>query len=186
MDEIVIQKILAGDSEAFRQLITKYKDMAYSIAMSVLKDEFNAQEVLQFSFLIAFEKLASFRGKSKFSTWLYRIVINESFKLAKKHKNEFVNFVETVPEQSSDIDDSILKLEEEDQKYIINEALKRLSPKESLILRLFYLEENRIGEICDITGWSESNIKVLLHRARTNMKLILTEIYKLDKKGLYQ
>jgi RNA polymerase sigma-70 factor (ECF subfamily) len=154
--------------------------------MSVLKDEFHAQEVLQLSFLIAFEKLSTFRGKSKFGTWFYRIVINESFKRVKKHKNEFVSFVETVPETFSDSDNSILKLEEDDQKYFINEALKRLSPKESLVLRLFYLEENQINEICDITGWSASSVKVILHRARINLKHILTKIYKLDKKGLYQ
>src|SRR5665648_688629 len=154
MDDICIQKVLNGDSEAFRQLITKYKDMAFSIAMSVLKDEFYAEEILQTSFLIAFDKLSTFRGSSKFSTWFYRIVINESFKLSKKHKTEFVDFVEIPPEVSDEIDNSILKLEIDDQKYFINEALKKISPKESLVLRLFYLDENSIEEISSITGWS--------------------------------
>ena len=59
MDEICINRILNGDPEAFRQLIAKYKDMAYSIAMSVVKDEFYAEEIIQGSFLIAYSKLAS-------------------------------------------------------------------------------------------------------------------------------
>lgn len=185
MDEICIQRILGGDSEAFRQLITKYKDMAYSIAMSVIKDEFHAEEIIQDSFVIAYEKLDTFKGDSKFSTWFYRIVINESFKLAKKHKNEFVDFVESTPEISDEINIAILNLKIDDQKYFINEALKKVSPKESLVLRLFYLNENSIEEISGITGWSSSNIKVILHRARTNLKYILTKIYKLDKKVLY-
>jgi RNA polymerase sigma factor (sigma-70 family) len=185
MDEICIQRILGGDPEAFRQLITKYKDMAYSIAMSVIKDEFHAEEIIQDSFIIAYEKLATFKGDSKFSTWFYRIVINESFKLAKKHKTEFVNFVETATEISDDINNAILNLKTDDQKYFINEALKKISSKESLVLRLFYLDENSIEEISGITGWSSSNTKVILHRARTNLKFILTEIYKLDEKALY-
>jgi RNA polymerase sigma factor (sigma-70 family) len=185
MDDTCIQKILDGDSEAFRQIIIEYKDMAYSIAMSIIKNEFYAEEILQGSFLIAYDKLDTFKGTSKFSTWLFRIVINESFKLVKKHKTEFVDFVETLPQISDEIDKSILKLEEDDQKYFINEALKRIPSKESLVLRLFYLDENSIEEICDITGWSSSNIKVILHRARINLRLTLTETYKLDKKSLY-
>lgn len=185
MDEICIRRILNGDSEAFRQLITKYKDMAYSIAMSVVKDEFYAEEIIQGSFLIAYDKLATFKGASKFSTWFYRIVINEAFKLAKRHKTEFVDYVETPPEISDGIDNAILKLEVDDQKYIINEALKKISAKESLVLRLFYLDEMSIEEITGITGWSYSNIKVILHRARINLRHILSDIYKLDKKVLY-
>lgn len=159
--------------------------MAYSLAISIIKDEFYAEEILQSSFLIAFEKLSTFKGASKFSTWFYKIVINESFKYAKKHKTEFIDFVEITPENCNKFQDSILKLEVDDQKYFINEALKKISQKESLVLRLFYLNENSIEEIASETGWSTSNIKVILHRARINLRLTLTEVYKLDKKVLY-
>jgi RNA polymerase sigma-70 factor (ECF subfamily) len=185
MDEICINQILQGDSQAFRQLITKYKDMAYSIAMSVVKDEFYAEEILQESFLLAYDKLATFKGNSKFSTWFYRIVINQSFKIAKKHKTEFVDFMEIPPDISVEIDNTILKLEVDDQKYFINEALKKIPGKESLVLRLFYLDENSIEEITGITGWTSSNIKVLLHRARIDLRYQLFKIYKLEKKALY-
>ena len=185
MDENCIRRILDGDSKAFRQIIIKYKDMAYSLAMSVIKNEFYAQEILQNSFLITYDKLSTFNGASKFSTWFYRIVINESFKYVKKHKTEFIDFVETPPEIPNEMENAILKLELDDQKYYITEALKKISPKESLILRLFYLDENSIEEIRSITGWSSSNIKVILHRARINLKHILTEIYKLDKQVFY-
>jgi len=185
MDEICIQKVLNGNPEEFRHLITKYKDMAYSIAMSVIKDEFLAEEIIQISFIKAFDKLHTFKGVSKFSTWFYRIVINEAFKHANKSKNEFVNFVETLPAKSPDIDNVMFKLESDDQKHFINEALKKLNSKEGLALRLFYLEENSIKEISDMTGWTDSNIKVILHRARFNLKHVLMEIYKLDRKGFY-
>ena len=80
MDNCLVQKILDGDSEAFRHIISKYKDMAYSIAMSVTKNKFQAEEILQVSFLKVYDKLNTFKGEAKFSTWLYKIVINESFK----------------------------------------------------------------------------------------------------------
>lgn len=185
MDNSLVQKILDGDSEAFRHIISKYKDMAYSIAMSVTKNEFQAEEILQVSFLKVYDKLNTFKGEAKFSTWLYKIVINESFKLVKKNKTELVDFVETLPEVSNEFNNEILILEEADQKLLVNEALKKIPSKESLVLRLFYLEENSISDISDITGWSSSNIKVILHRARINLKLILTETYQLDKTALY-
>src|SRR5664279_767345 len=92
MDDIYIQKVLKGDTDAFRFLIKKYKDIGYSLAMSVVKDEFTAQDVLQASFVIAFSKLSTFKGNSKFSTWLYRIIINEAFNAIRKRKNETVSF----------------------------------------------------------------------------------------------
>ena len=184
MDEIYIRNILEGNSEEFRYIIEKYKDMAYSIAMSVVKDEFLAEEIIQLSFVKAFEKLDTFKGNSKFSTWLHRIVINESFKVNRKRKNELLSFVDEFSVMPTEIEKSILELEEDDQKYFINEALKRLSSKESLVLRLFYLEENSIDEVSNLTGWSDSNVRVILHRARTNLRQVLSDIYKLSKKEL--
>ena len=79
MDDLYIRKVLQGDTDAFRWIIKNHKDMAYSLAMSVVKDEYIAREVLQISFVQAYTKLNTFLGKSKFSTWFFRIVIHESF-----------------------------------------------------------------------------------------------------------
>jgi len=64
--------------------------------------------------------------------------------------------------------------------------LKILAPKESLALRLFYLEENSIEEIAEITGWTNSNIKVILHRARINLRQLLKNYFNIDKQLLNQ
>jgi RNA polymerase sigma factor (sigma-70 family) len=186
MNELIIQRILDGDKEAFRKIISEYKDMAFSIAMSVIKEEFSSAEIVQVSFIKAYDNLSYFRGESKFSTWFYRIVVNESFKFIKKQKTEIIDFVDNPLDSVIDIDHSFLKLDEDEQKYFINEALNKISFKESLILRLFYLEENSIEEICNITGWTGSNIKVILHRARINLKRILADKYNIDKKILYK
>jgi len=72
----------------------------------------------------------------------------------------------------------LLSLSEDEQRYCINEALKKLPPKESLVLRLFYLQEESVKEIGEITGWSASNVKVMLHRARKKMQVVLQQIMK--------
>lgn len=185
MDDIYIQKVLKGDTDAFRFLIRKYKDIGYSLAISVVKDEFAAQDVLQASFVIAYTKLSTFKGKSKFSTWLYRIIINEAFKALKKHKKDIVSYGELPVNVLNDVEDTSSKINGEDQRYYINEALKLLSPNESLALRLFYLGENSIEEIAEITGWNNSNIKVILHRARSNMRHILESRFNIISETLY-
>ena len=186
MDEIYIQKVLKGDSDAFRFLIREYKDIGYSLAMSVFKDEFAAQDVLQASFVIAYTKLSTFKGKSKFSTWFYRIIINEAFKVLKKHNKDIVSYGELPVNISTDVEDTGSRIDGEDQRYYINEALKLLSPNESLALRLFYLGENSIEEIAEITGWSNTNIKVILHRARINMRQLLETRFNVNQTAFYK
>ena len=68
-DQIYIDKVLQGDTNAFAYLINKYKDMAYTVAIKIVKSHEDAEEVAQDSFLKAYEKLDSFKGNSKFSTW---------------------------------------------------------------------------------------------------------------------
>ena len=163
MDDIYIQKVLDGNQDAFRFLIKKYKNLSYSYAMSVVKDEFLAQEVLQISFIKAYTKLNTFKGNSKFSTWLYRIIVNEAFKMLNKRKREVALIDDKLIDTNVIATDSIESATKEHQKYFVNEALKKLGPKESLALRLFYLEEHSVKDITEITGWNKTNIKVLLH-----------------------
>lgn len=171
MDSAYIKKVLDGSTEDFRYFIQKYKDLAFSVAVSVVKNEFDAEEVVQESFIKAFKNLKSFQGKSEFKTWFYRIVINEAFKRIQKTKEEIVlPSGQNLPE-SEDSTDTYRGLNAEEQQVLVAESLKRIPPKESLLLQLFYLEGNSIDEITNITGWSEANVKVILHRARKHLLL---------------
>lgn len=177
MDERYIKKVLEGDPEAFRYFLRNYKDMAFRLAVSIVKDAYYAEEVVQDAFMKAFKGLKSFKGTAKFKTWFYRIVINEAFQRLRKTKREMVSFVPA--EEIIFLECSPLyALQEEEQKHMIGEALNKLPPKESLVLTLFYLEEYSLAEICNITGWSLSNTKVLLHRARKDMRLMLGSTLK--------
>jgi RNA polymerase sigma-70 factor (ECF subfamily) len=186
MDDLYLKKIIDGDAGSFRYFVKKYKDAGYSLSMSVVKDEFLAQEVLQSAFIKAYSGIEAFKGKSKFSTWFYRILINEAFKASNKHsnkqkKNNNID-IELISGKLPDADYFETGDKEEYQKHCINEALKRINPRESLALRLFYLEECSIEDITEITGWTDSNVKVILHRARAHMKQVLEKCYKSDKK----
>jgi len=76
------------------------------------------------------------------------------------------------------------ELKEADQKFYVNEVLKVMSPNESLVLRLFYLNENSISEICEMTGWEKSKVKVTLHRARKSMEEKLNKLLNKEVESL--
>lgn len=176
-DELHIRKVLDGDESAFRYFITEYKDMAFTVAISIVKEENIAQEVVQDAFFKAFKALRSFKNEALFSTWFYRIVVNEGLLRLKKMKREIITFSAEYDPDVRD-EDVFLDLEGSEQSHLINEALKKLSPNESLVLRLFYLQEENIKSVCDITGMTASNVKVTLHRARRNMLGVISQLKK--------
>lgn len=185
MDELYIKKVLDGDIDAFRYLVHQYKDRAYTIALSVLKTEFDARDAVQEAYIIAFRKLDKFRAESKFSTWFFRIVINESLKLSARLKKEKPALMGNtgVPEAGhADIQDSLSR---EERRYFIDRAMQNIPSSEALALTLFYIQENSLEEIRELTGWTVSKIKVLLHRGRKNMYHELNVLLSKEKKTLY-
>jgi RNA polymerase sigma factor (sigma-70 family) len=177
MDVSYIRKVLNGDTEAFSYFITTYKHMAFSIALSVLKEEFLAEEAVQKSFIMAFTNLSTFHQQSKFSTWFYRIVTNESLMMLRKLRREPLAFVAEIEDDFGD-DQLFPDFEQAELAYLINLGLKRLPPNESLALRLFYLDEESIKNVCEITGWTTANTKVILHRARKHLAIVINELNK--------
>lgn len=182
MDSVYINSVLNGSTEDFRFLIRKYKDPAFSVAVAIVKDEFEAEEVVQEAFIKAFQHLKSFRGDSNFKTWFYRIVINEAFKRQEKKRREMVlPSVQELPDVE-EITDTFRGLNTEEQKMVVTESLKKIAPKESLILQLFYLESNSLEEITNLTGWSQSNVKVLLHRGRKHLLEVVNVLMEREYK----
>lgn len=170
-DQVYIEKVRAGDIPSFRYLVERYKDMAYTVALKVVRNTEDAEEVAQDSFLKAFQQLNTFQGKSKFSTWLYTIVYRTAISKTRKKKLEVTNIDEYVIDNystdsaSSQIDS--LKYEEQ-QKYI-SKAIDRLPELDALLVTLFYINDNTLDEIKDITGYTKTNIKVRLFRARKKL-----------------
>jgi RNA polymerase sigma-70 factor (ECF subfamily) len=179
MDNIYIEKVLNGDTDAFLYFVNRYKDFAFSLSYSILKSKYLAEEVVQESFISSFEKLAYFKKKSSFKTWFGRIVINKSLRRISKRD---ILPVEDISEALiKTVEDTIETISKNEQKRLISEVFDLLQPNESLVLELFYLKEKSIKEIVELTSWSESKIKMLLLRGRKNFysklnKMLKTEI----------
>src|SRR2546423_15133812 len=99
-DELIITKILEGDSAAYSALVTKYSNMVFTLAYNIILSREDAEEVAQDAFLKAFTALSSFKKQSTFSTWLYRIVVNVALnkKKLKKFITADINEEETIDE----------------------------------------------------------------------------------------
>jgi RNA polymerase sigma-70 factor (ECF subfamily) len=170
MDDIYIDSVLSGDVGAFSYFVNTYKNMAFNLAISIVKDEQYAEEVTQDAFMKAFTGLKSFKRTATFKSWFYRIVVNESFlQLRKLKKARILVPLEEVKEAflEDELQEDSLEKTRENQK-----VLSLLAPKEGLALQLFYLEEISLNDITDITGWTLANTKVILHRARKSVRKI--------------
>lgn len=176
IDAELIEKVKNGDTDAFRQLVDKYKDVSLSLAYSILKDKAKAEDVLQEAFIKVFHKAASFKHQSAFSSWLYRIVVNSSYNELKRNKSYLdIEKVNSNDSMSSD-KTAFQNLKEEEQKKYVILALNKLKADEALVLRLFYLGELSLKEVEEITEFSPSKVKVDLHRGRKNMEIALKNL----------
>jgi len=185
-DQIYIDKVLQGDTNAFAYLIDKYKNMTYTLAIKIVKNHEDAEEVAQDSFLKAYEKLSSFKGESKFSTWLYTIAYRNAITKIRKKRVETADIDSYVINNHSDGSDSpqLEALKNEEQHRYVKEAIERLPEKDALLITLFYLNESSIEEIEQITEMSQSNIKVRLHRARKKLNTELGFLLKEEVKTI--
>lgn len=183
MDSIYIQKVLDGDTDAFSYFVSSYKDYAYSLSYSILKNSYLAEEAVQEAFIKAFENLKNFKGEAQFKTWFGRIVINESFRKSKSEKPDIST--DDLPESEILCIESTLNiLLQKERSLYITMALERLKAEEALCLEMYYLKENSIKEICEMTDWSVSKTKMALLRGRNNFYISLKILLKNDMKEI--
>ncbi|MBI9066165.1 MAG: sigma-70 family RNA polymerase sigma factor [Salinivirgaceae bacterium] len=179
MDSIYIQKVTAGDINAFEYFVEKYKGKAFSVAFSVVRDSTLADDVVQDAFINAYKKIETFRGDSTFSTWLMRIVVNQGIKVLRKKKVQFERSKEFAYEViDSNVNESIKSMQAKEQQFYIDKTLKTMTAREASILQLFYLQELSLKEIEEIMELSADHVKVILHRARKQFYGILQKELK--------
>ncbi len=170
-DNYFIEQVLKGDSAAYAQLVDRHKDMAFTIAVKILKNREEAEEITQDAFLKAYQALPDFEGKSRFSTWLYRIVYNTAISKVRKVKTEFAAIDEAlIDNYTTDVvTGGMYELSKEEQLEALNIVMENMPAEEILLLTLFYKNEQTVEEISEITGYSQSNVKVKLYRIRKRM-----------------
>jgi RNA polymerase sigma-70 factor (ECF subfamily) len=177
-DEELVQAIVkTNNTLLFETLYDRYSRLVYNKCYGFAKDEHEAKDLTQDVFLKLFVKLASFKGKSKFSTWLYAFTYNHCVNYvtrntAKKFEKQSVDYtdIENLSEDEED-DNSFLNMKVERLKV----ALELISPEEKMILLLKYQDFLSIKEIESVLGIGESAVKMRIKRAKDKLKSVYNE-----------
>ncbi len=173
-DETLISLVLSGQEVACTMLIHRYERLIRYVLRRYLTDPEAVQEVTHDTFLRAFRALPGFRGDSKFSTWLTRIAISQAIsRLRSKKHTAWDPIEETLARWEQDVQEQETALEKQETARLLRQAVSRLNPNDATALELFYFREQSIEEIGRITGWTATNIKSRLSRARQRLRDVL-------------
>lgn len=174
-DQLNIAAILRGDTNAFAVLVDRYKHMVFTLAMKILKNHEEAEEVSQDVFLKAYQQLATFKGESKFSTWLYKIAYNRSLDYLKKQGRSLqTHTIDAINEYHlEDIGNVLDEMEATDRKKSVKEAIGKLPEEDAVIITLHYFEEMSLKEIAVVLGQDPNTLKVRLFRSRKRLAELL-------------
>jgi RNA polymerase sigma factor (sigma-70 family) len=184
-DLIIIKKVLAGNRNAYALLVDRYKDMAVGLAYNILLNREDAEEIAQDAFVKAYGSLYTYRATAKFSTWLYRIVVNCALNKKKLKKYAVVNLDTTTQNiLEEEAGDGLQSMMQQASKEHIQAALQTISDNERICISLYYLSELSVEEIHAVTGIMASNIKVLLYRGRKSLYASLKQRLKQEIRDL--
>lgn len=180
-----MKRIQAGDRLAYKELINRHKDYAFTVAYRILNNREDAEETAQDAFLQVFKNIGSFNSEAKFTTWFYRIVFNAA--LMQKRKNRI--FTEDITESSqaslvSNLNDSSEDIRKNERQQAIRQAMQQLQADDVLLITLFYLQEQSLEEIAAITQISSDTAKVKLHRARKRLADEMKKYWKEEIRSL--
>ncbi len=177
-DNYYIEQVLDGNTGAFSFLVEKYQDMIYGLSLKMLRNAEDAEELAQDTFVKAYRSLSSYKGTSKFSTWLYRIAYNAAISAMRKRKMELLSLDEQrVSDQDEmKVQQQMGQIKKEELSNYLKKAIESLPADDQVLITLFYYEEQSVDDIARITGLTESNVKVKIHRARKKMHILLKDI----------
>lgn len=169
-EKAVIQQILNGNTDAFRQIVEAYSDKLFAFIGRIVRQPMDAEEIAEDTLVKAYQHLSEYRGdKATLWTWLCSIAYNESLNYLRKYKptllyldddlnttalNETENTIE--PDTDSRIDD-------------LNQAIAHLDTDDRTLIELYYYDDKPIRDIAYIIGQTESNVSVRLHRIRKKL-----------------
>lgn len=186
-DVELVNRAQAGELSAFEALTTRYERRVFSLALRMLRQEQDAEDVTQQTFLSALENLSGFRGEASFATWLFRIATHAALKIIRKRKGLKTISLEEATEGTGDVDsvphpefiaDWRQSPEQLVQKHeiqrLLDEALSKLDEKHRLVFLLRDVEGFSVKETAEALGLTEANTKVRLLRARLQLREQLT------------
>jgi RNA polymerase sigma factor (sigma-70 family) len=174
-DLAVVRRVQAGDVAAFDQLIRKYRERLFGVVYNLTSNREDTADLVQDSFIKAFQSINRFQGQASFFTWLYKIAVNTTLTHLRKNKLRTFFSLEKIQEEDpsskvltqltdksgADRDAYLRELHEK-----LNEALQKLSIKHRTVITLFEIDGLSHGEIADVMECSEGTVRSRLHYAK--------------------
>lgn len=184
-EQELIELVKKKDRIAFKTLVDTWQEMVYNTALGILQNIEDAEDVAQEVFIQVFESISSFKGESKFSTWLYRITITKTTDhIRKKKRKKRFAFIQSLygknDEQVIDPPDFFhpgVHLENKENATVLFKAIDQLLPNQKTAFVLSKMENLSYKEIAEVLNLSEAAVDALLQRAKDKLKKILKNYY---------
>lgn len=185
-DAQLLDSLRAGDESAFNEIFDTYSDRIYYLALRLLRDQNEAEDILQDSFLKLITKIDQFRGKSTLGTWLYRIAYNTSLDrlrhtqvepLPGDDPDEMDEYPLPIPETLVEWQTPELLLSHHEERLLLDQAIQEIPEALRVVFILRDIDELSTSETAEVLGISLSLVKVRLHRARLYLRERLSELF---------
>lgn len=176
----IIEDAKGGDTSAFRKLVEHYQPFAYTLAHRMTRSHDEAQDIVQDSFIRCWQAISRFDQRVKFSTWLYKIVMNRCLDLFKsaRYRSRQYEIDLNVHDNVHDPKGSDAPLHRQEFLEIVLKMSEQLTPKQRAVFVLRDLEDIDVAEVGNILSMSQGNIKSNLYYARKKMSELLSKIYQ--------
>jgi RNA polymerase sigma-70 factor (ECF subfamily) len=174
-DERLIESTLAGDDEAFAELVRRHKRKVFAIAARFARNEHELDDLCQEIFVKAYQKLGSYRAEAPFEHWVSRISVRACYDFLRKRRRD--RLVVSLDDPQRPVREAAVEHDPGagHAREMLARAMARLNPREQLVITLLELQERSVREVAALTGWSESNVKVRAFRARHALRKILEQ-----------
>ncbi len=170
-EEIQVRRSARGDERAFAVLVERYKGMVFSTAYKVLKNSSQAEDAAQDTFIKAYAALPGFKGRAKFSSWLYRICYNTCISMLRKRRPE----VELTEAMAQTIDGPAEEFRSRDIQTVIQQEVARMPDDYRVVITLYHFDGMSYDEIARLTRKPMGTVKAKIHRARALLRERLLE-----------
>ncbi len=190
-DEEVVARVLAGETAMFEIVMRRHNQLLYRVARSVLRNDGEAEDVMQDAYVRAYERLDQFAGRAKFSTWLTRIAVHEA--LARQRRGNRYQELDSMSDREGDPMDRLATLAPDPEQQasnsetrrLLEEAVEKLPDAYRTIFMLRDVEEMSTSDTAHVLDISEENVKVRLHRARALLRKSLYARAGMERKEAF-
>ncbi|MGB4844860.1 MAG: RNA polymerase sigma factor [Ferruginibacter sp.] len=181
----LIEQLQQGNEQAFTKLVDEWQNMVYNTALGIVQNADDADDITQEVFIQVYQSISSFKGDSKFSTWLYKITVGKALDHEKKKKRKkrfgFVQSLFGGQEEEQlhpvDFDHPGVELEKKERASELFNALKQIPDKQRTAFTLHKLEGQTYQEVAEIMNTTLYAVESLMGRAKANLKKELEKYY---------